>query len=71
MNHVDRIKEYCEIEGEDYKGSIINIGEVATKNWPMHGKIIISKLIYLHFFNEKTLNSAIFLAVSGLEATKG
>ena len=44
MNHVDRIKEYCEIEGEDYKGSIINIGEVATKNWPMHGKIIISKL---------------------------
>ena len=44
MNHIDRIKEYCELEGEDYKGSIGNIGEVATKEWPMHGKIIISKL---------------------------
>lgn len=44
MNHVDRIKEYCELEGEDYKGSSGNIREVATKEWPMHGKIIISKL---------------------------
>ena len=35
MNHIDRMKEYCELEGEDYKGSqgsISNtIGEVATK----------------------------------------
>ena len=47
MNHIDRMKEYCELEGEDYKGSqgsISNIGQVATKEWPMHGKIIISKL---------------------------
>ena len=35
MNHVDRIKEYCELEGEDYKGSIIDIGEGVTKEWPM------------------------------------